>query len=66
MLEKLKNLDNELKDNVNDLYPRLKKFVEFTYKYNKSCDADTVLFNVQEQYYFETCLGILENVKNNL
>ena len=32
MLEKLKNLDNELKDNVNDLYPRLKKFVEFTYK----------------------------------
>ena len=66
MLEKLKNLDNELKDNVNDLYPRLKKFVEFTYKYNKNCDADIVLFNDQEQHYFETCLSILENVKNNL
>lgn len=66
MLEKLKNLDNELKDNVNDLYPRLKKFVEFTYKYNKNCDADTVLFNDQEQHHFETCLSILGNVKNNL
>ena len=66
MLEKLKNLDNELKDNVNDLYPRLKKFVEFTYKYNKNCDADTVLFNEQDQQCLERCLSIIEDVKNNL
>ena len=66
MLEKLKNLDNELKDNVNDLYPRLKKFVKFTYKYNKNCDADTVLFNEYDQQCLERCLSIIEYVKNNL
>lgn len=66
MLEKLKNLDNELKQHIEELYPKLKNLIEFIDKYNKNCDADTVLFNEQEQHYFETCLSILENVKNNL
>lgn len=66
MLEKLKKLDNELKDNVNDLYPRLKKFMEFTYKYNKNCDAGTALFNEYDQQCLERCLSIIEYVKNNL
>lgn len=66
MLEKLKNLDNELKQHIEELYPKLKNLIEFIDIYNKNCDADTVLFNDQEQHYFETCLSILENVKNNL
>lgn len=65
MLEKLKNLDNELKDNVNDLYPRLKKFVEFTLIYNENCDAGTVLFDEHDQYCIERCLSIIEDVNNN-
>ena len=66
MLEKLKKLDNELKQHIEELYPKLKNLIEFIDIYNKNCDADTVLFNEQEQHYFETCLNILENVKNNL
>lgn len=66
MLEKLKNLDNELKQHIEELYPKLKNLIEFIDIYNENCDADTVLFNDQEQHYFETCLSILENVKNNL
>ena len=66
MLEKLKDLDNELKQHIEELYPKLKNLIEFIDIYNENCDADTVLFNDQEQHYFETCLSILENVKNNL
>ena len=66
MLRELERLDKKLKNNIDELYPRLKKLIEFIDIYNKNCDADTVLFNEQEQHYFETCLNILENVKNNL
>ena len=59
-------IDNELKQHIEELYPKLKNLIEFIDIYNKNCDADTVLFNEQEQHYFETCLNILENVKNNL
>ena len=63
---KLEEIDNELKEHIDELYPVLKDFIKFTDIYNKNCDADTVLFNEQEQHYFKTCLSILENVKNNL
>ena len=63
---KLEEIDNELKQHIEELYPKLKNLIEFIDIYNKNCDADTVLFNEQEQHYFETCLSILENVKNNL
>ena len=63
---KLEEIDNELKQHIEELYPKLKNLIEFIDIYNKNCDADTVLFNEQEQYCFETCLSILENVKNNL
>ena len=63
---KLEEIDNELKQHIEELYPKLKNLIEFIDIYNKNCDADTVLFNDQEQHYFETCLSILENVKNNL
>lgn len=63
---KLEEIDNKLKEHIEELYPKLKNLIEFTDIYNKNCDADTVLFNEQEQHYFETCLSILENVKNNL
>ena len=66
MLEELEKLDKELKYNIDELYLRLKKLIEFTDIYNKNCDADTSLFNEQEQHYFETCLSIIEYVKNNL
>ena len=59
-------IDNELKQHIEELYPKLKNLIEFIDIYNKNCDADTVLFNEQEQHYFETCLSILEDVKNNL
>lgn len=62
----MEKLDKELENRVRDIYPVLKDFIEFTSIYNENCDADTVLFNDQEQHYFETCLSILENVKNNL
>ena len=63
---KLEEIDNELKQHIEELYPKLKNLIEFIDTYNKNCDADTVLFNEQEQHYFETCLSILEDVKNNL
>ena len=63
---KLEEIDNELKQHIEELYPKLKNLIEFIDIYNKNCDADTVLFNEQEQHYFKTCLSILENVKNNL
>lgn len=65
-MEKLEKLDNELKEHIEKLYPKLKEFIKFTDKYNKNCDAGTALFNEQEQHCFETCLSILEYVKNNL
>lgn len=62
----MEKLDKELENRVRDIYPVLKDFIEFTAIYNENCDAGTVLFNDQEQHYFETCLSVLENVKNNL
>ena len=49
MLEKL---DNELKQHIEELYPKLKNLIEFIDIYNKNCDADTVLFNDREHHYF--------------
>ena len=37
MLEKLKNLDNELKQHIEELYPKLKNLIEFIDIYNKNC-----------------------------
>ena len=66
MLEKLKKLDNELKQHIEELYPKLKNLIEFIDIYNKNCDADTVLFNEYDQQCLERCLSIIEYVKNNL
>ena len=63
---KLEEIDNELKQHIEELYPKLKNLIEFIDIYNKNCDADTVLFNEQEQHYLETCLNMLEYVKNNV
>ena len=63
---KLEKLDNELKEHIDELYPVLKDFIKFTDIYNKNCDADTVLFNEQDQQCLERCLSIIEDVKNNL
>ena len=63
---KLEEIDNKLKEHIDELYPVLKDFIKFTDIYNKNCDADTVLFNEQEQQCLERCLSIIEDVKNNL
>lgn len=63
---KLEEIDNELKQHIEELYPKLKNLIEFTDIYNKSCDADTVLFTGQDQQCLERCLSIIEDVKNNL
>lgn len=63
---KLEEIDNELKQHIEELYPVLKDFIKFTDIYNKNCDADTVLFNEQDQQCLERCLSIIEDVKNNL
>ena len=63
---KLEEIDNELKEHIDELYPVLKDFIKFTDIYNKNCDADTVLFNEQDQQCLERCLSIIEDVKNNL
>ena len=63
---KLEEIDNELKQHIEELYPKLKNLIEFIDIYNKNCDADTVLFNEQEQQCLERCLSIIEDVKNNL
>ena len=62
MLEKL---DNELKQHIEELYPKLKNLIEFIDIYNKNCDAGTVLFEEHDQYCIERCLSIIEDVKNN-
>ena len=59
-------IDNELKQHIEELYPKLKNLIEFIDIYNKNCDADTVLFNEQDQQCLERCLSIIEDVKNNL
>ena len=61
----MEKLDKELENRVRDIYPALKEFVEFTSKYNKNCDAGTVLFDEHDQYCIERCLSIIEVVKNN-
>lgn len=66
MLRELERLDKELKNNIDELYPRLKKLIEFTDIYNKNCDAGTALFNECDQQCLERCLSIIEDVKNNL
>ena len=66
MLEKLKKLDNELKQHIEELYPKLKNLIEFIDIYNKNCDAGTALFNECDQQCLERCLSIIEDVKNNL
>lgn len=63
MLEKL---DNELKQHIEELYPKLKNLIEFIDIYNENCDAGTVLFDEHDQYCIERCLSIIEDVKNNL
>ena len=63
---KLEEIDNELKQHIEELYPKLKNLIEFIDIYNKNCDADTVLFNEQDQQCLERCLSIIEDVKNNL
>ena len=63
---KLEEIDNKLKEHIEELYPKLKNLIEFIDIYNKNCDADTVLFNEQEQQCLERCLSIIEDVKNNL
>lgn len=63
MLEKL---DNELKQHIEELYPKLKNLIEFIGIYNENCDAGTALFNEYDQQCLERCLSIIEYVKNNL
>lgn len=63
---KLEEIDNELKQHIEELYPKLKNLIEFTDIYNKNCDYGTALFNEYDQQCLERCLSIIEDVKNNL
>ena len=63
---KLEEIDNKLKEHIDELYPVLKDFIKFTDIYNKNCDAGTALFNECDQQCLERCLSIIEDVKNNL
>ena len=63
---KLEEIDNELKQHIEELYPKLKNLIEFIDIYNKNCDAGTALFNECDQQCLERCLSIIEDVKNNL
>lgn len=66
MQKLVEKLDKELENNINELYPKLKKFIEFTLIYNQNCDAGTALFGERDQQCLERCLSVIEEVKNNL
>ena len=58
-------LDKDLEQRINDLYPKFKNFVEFVKRYNRNCDYGNKLFSDYDQEAVEITLEALEEVHNS-
>ena len=58
-------LDKELEQRINDIYPKFKNFVEFVRRYNNNQDYGNQLFSDYDQEAVEITLEALEEVHNS-
>ena len=58
-------LDKELEQRINDIYPKFKNFVEFVRRYNNNQDYGNQLFSDYDQEAVEITLEALEEVYNS-
>ena len=58
-------LDKELEQRINELYPKFRNFVEFVRRYNNNQDYGNQLFSDYDQEAVEITLEALEEVHNN-
>ena len=58
-------LDKELEQRINDIYPKFKNFVEFVRRYNNNQDYGNQLFSDYDQEAIEITLEALEEVHNS-
>ena len=58
-------LDKELEQRINDLYPKFRNFVEFVRRYNNNQDYGNQLFSDYDQEAVEITLEALEEVHNS-
>ena len=61
----MNELDQELEQRINDLYPKFRNFVEFVRRYNNNQDYGNQLFSDYDQEAVEITLEALEEVHNN-
>lgn len=61
----MNEIDKELEERINDLYPKFKNFVEFVRRYNMHCDYSNQLFSDYDQEAIEITLEALEEVHNS-
>ena len=58
-------LDKELEQRINDIYPKFKNFVEFVKRYNNNQDYGNQLFSDYDQEAVDITLEALEEVHNS-
>ena len=58
-------LDKELEQRINELYPKFRNFVEFVRRYNNNQDYGNQLFSDYDQEAVEITLEALEEVHNS-
>ena len=61
----MNELDKELEESINDLYPIFRNFVEFIKRYNNNQDYGNQLFSDYDQEAVEITLEALEEVHNS-
>ena len=61
----MSEIDKELEERINKLYPEFKNFVEFVRRYNNNQDYGNQLFSDYDQEAVEITLEALEEVHNS-
>ena len=61
----MNELDKELEQRINDIYPKFKNFVEFIKRYNNNQDYGNQLFSDYDQEAVDITLEALEKVHNS-
>ena len=61
----MNEIDKELEQRINELYPKFRNFVEFVRRYNNNQDYGNQLFSDYDQEAIEITLEALEEVHNS-
>lgn len=61
----MNELDKELEQRINKLYPEFKSFVEFVRRYNNNQDHGNQLLSDYDQEAIEIAFEIIEEVYNS-